>query len=40
MIKPNTNQIDLKVEVAGVMFKNPVLPAAKDLGRKRGCHAF
>jgi len=31
MIRPDTTQIDLKVEVAGVMFKNPVLPAASEL---------
>ncbi len=31
MIRPDTPQIDLKVDVAGVMFKNPVLPAASEL---------
>jgi len=31
MIRPDTPQIDLKVEVAGTTFKNPVLPAASEL---------
>jgi dihydropyrimidine dehydrogenase (NAD+) subunit PreA len=31
MIRPDIPQIDLKVKVAGVMFKNPVLPAASEL---------
>jgi len=40
MIRPDTTQIDLKVKVGGVLFKNPVLPAAKHLGREKVCHAF
>lgn len=31
MIRPNATQIDLRVEVAGTTFKNPVLPAASEL---------
>jgi dihydroorotate dehydrogenase subfamily 1 len=31
MIRSNATQIDLKVEVAGTTFKNPVLPAASEL---------
>lgn len=31
MIRSNTPEMDLKVEVAGVMFKNPILPAASEL---------
>lgn len=31
MLRPDTPKIDLNVEVAGVLFKNPILPAASEL---------